>query len=182
MSEEFNSVCQRLSDKGLRKGFATLFYGSPETGKTESVYQIAKATGRDIMCVDISSIKSCWVGENEKSIKAVFDRYSQFVDKSEVAPILLFNEADAVIGKRSENPERSVGKMENSIQNIILQEIENLEGLLIATTNLSQNLDKAFERRFIYKIKFEKPDIKAKQSIWKSMIPEITDSVACFCR
>ena len=92
-------------------------------------------------------------------------------------PILLFNEADAIINKRSEGAERAVDKMENSIQNIILQEMENLDGILIATTNLAGNMDKAFERRFLYKIKFEKPTLEARMSIWHTMIPALDESV-----
>ena len=96
----------------------------------------------------------------------------------EVAPILLFNEADAVLGIRQEGAQRSVDKMENSIQNIILQEMETLEGIMIETTNLTSNLDKAFERRFIYKIEFERPDTEVKHQIWKSMIPALSDETA----
>ena len=116
-----------------------------------------------------------WVGESEKNIKAIFDRYREHVKNSKVAPILLFNEADAVIGKRREGAERAVDKMENSIQNIILQEMETLDGIMIATTNLEQNMDKAFERRFLYKIKFNKPSVEARMSIWRSMIPALSD-------
>ena len=65
--------------------------------------------------------------------------------------------------------------MENSIQNIILQEMETLDGIMIATTNLQQNLDKAFERRFLYKIKFEKPTAEARIQIWRSMIPDLSE-------
>jgi len=97
------------------------------------------------------------------------------VKRSKLAPILLFNEADAIIGKRQEGAERAVEKMENSIQNIILQEMENLDGIMIATTNLQQNMDKAFERRFLYKIKFEKPTVEARASIWKAMIPDLCE-------
>jgi SpoVK/Ycf46/Vps4 family AAA+-type ATPase len=66
--------------------------------------------------------------------------------------------------------------MDNSIQNIILQEMETLEGILIATTNLAQNMDKAFERRFLYKIKFNKPTLEARMQIWHSMLPELKES------
>ena len=176
--EQFNLVTQRLSENGMRKGFACLFYGSPGTGKTETVSQLARATGRDVMMVDVTQVKSCWVGESEQNIKALFDRYRKHVKNMEVAPILLFNEADAVLGIRQEGAQRSVDKMENSIQNIILQEMETLEGIMIATTNLTCNLDKAFERRFIYKIEFERPGIEAKHQIWKSMIPVLTDEAA----
>lgn len=139
------------------------------------MYQLAKQTGRNILQVNISEIKSCWVGESEKNIKELFDRYHNMVKETEIAPILLFNEADAIIGKRQENAERSVEKMENAIQNIILQEMENMEGILIATTNLTQNMDKAFERRFLYKIKFDKPGLEAQCLIWQSMIPNLNE-------
>lgn len=162
----------------MRKGFACLFYGSPGTGKTETVNQLARITGRDVLVVDVTQIKSCWVGESEQNIKGLFDRYRALVKKNTVAPILLFNEADAVLGIRQEGAQRAVDKMENSIQNIILQEMETLEGIMIATTNLTCNLDKAFERRFIYKIEFERPTLEAKTQIWKSMIPSLTDEFA----
>ncbi|MBR5898223.1 MAG: AAA family ATPase [Muribaculaceae bacterium] len=173
-AQRFNEICSRLADNGMRKGFACLFYGSPGTGKTETVLQLARLTGRDIYQVNISQIKSCWVGESEKNIKKIFDNYRAMVESCDIAPILLFNEADAIISKRTEDAQRAVDKMENSIQNIILQEMETLEGIMIATTNLTCNLDKAFERRFLYKIKFDKPCTEAKASIWQSMIPEIS--------
>ncbi|MBO5815444.1 MAG: AAA family ATPase [Bacteroidales bacterium] len=176
--EKFTQVTERLSENGMRKGFACLFYGSPGTGKTETVNQLARLTGRDVMVVDVTQIKSCWVGESEQNIKGLFDRYRALVKKNEVAPILLFNEADAVLGIRQEGAQRAVDKMENSIQNIILQEMETLEGVMIATTNLTCNLDKAFERRFIYKIEFERPTLEAKTQIWKSMIPSLSDEFA----
>ena len=174
--EEFSKIQERMKEKGFRNGFACLFYGGPGTGKTETVYQLALQTGRSIMLVDVPQIKSKWVGDSEKNIKALFDRYREMVKRSKLAPILLFNEADAIIGKRQEGAERAVEKMENSIQNIILQEMENLDGIMIATTNLQQNLDKAFERRFLYKIKFEKPTSEARANIWRTMIPELEET------
>ena len=176
--ERFAEIQQRLEAGGMRKGFACLFYGAPGTGKTETVYQLARRTGRDLMVVDVSQIKSCWVGESEKNIKEAFDRYRSYVRQSERAPILLFNEADAVLGIRQEGASQAVEKMENSIQNIILQEMEQLDGIMIATTNLTQNLDKAFERRFLYKIEFEKPSTEAKSRIWRSMIPTLDERTA----
>ena len=176
--DKFEQVTERLSENGMRKGFACLFYGSPGTGKTETVNQLSRLTGRDVMVVDVTKIKSCWVGESEQNIKMLFDKYRALVKRSDVAPILLFNEADGVLGIRQEGAQRAVDKMENSIQNIILQEMETLEGIRIATTNLTSNLDKAFERRFIYKIEFERPTVEAKKQIWKSMIPSLTDEFA----
>lgn len=169
-AERFKDVQERLRSAGMRTGFCCIFYGAPGTGKTETVYQLARQTGRDIMRVDVDKIKSCWVGESEKNIKALFDRYRSICKNSRLAPILLFNEADAVLGVRLEGASNAVDKMENSIQNIILQEMETLEGIMIATTNLTTNLDKAFERRFLYKIRFDKPTVSARSEIWQTML------------
>ena len=173
-TENLPSVQERLEEQGMRKGFACLFYGAPGTGKTETVLQIARQTGRDIMQVDIAGLRDKWVGESEKNIKDVFARYRNLCQTCEVMPILFFNEADAIINKRTENVEHSVDKMDNAMQNIILQEIEDLDGILIATTNLTSNLDKAFERRFLYKVEFHKPDTDVKTKIWRSMLKDIS--------
>jgi SpoVK/Ycf46/Vps4 family AAA+-type ATPase len=128
------------------------------------------------MKVDIAGLRDKFVGESEKNIKQVFDRYRNLCKRCEVMPILFFNEADAIFGKRSEiggnSPE--VQKMDNAMQNIILQEVENLDGILIATTNLTCNFDSAFERRFIYKVEFHKPDTEVKAKIWRSMLKDIS--------
>ncbi len=174
----FNEVQTRLRSVGMRPGFCCIFYGEPGTGKTETVYQLARQTGRDIMRVDVDKIKSCWVGESEKNIKTIFDRYKNICKNSKLAPILLFNEADAVLGLRMEGAARSVDKMENNIQNIILQEMETLEGIMIATTNLTANLDKAFERRFLYKIRFEKPTVDSRAKIWQTMLHGLSEKDA----
>ena len=176
--ERFSRIQERLERNGMRKGFACIFYGTPGTGKTETVLQLARETGRDIMQVDIPSLRSKWVGDTEKNIKGVFDRYREYCKKSAVAPILLFNEADAVLNKRNEGATDSVDKMENAMQNIILQEMETLDGIMIATTNLTNNMDAAFERRFLYKIEFPKPTPKESRHIWQAMLPILTDSEA----
>ena len=173
-TENLPSVQERLEEQGMRKGFACLFYGAPGTGKTETVLQIARQTGRDLMQVDIAGLRDKWVGESEKNIKEVFARYRNLCQTCEVMPILFFNEADAIINKRTENVEHSVDKMDNAMQNIILQEIEDLDGILIATTNLTSNLDRAFERRFLYKVEFHKPDTDVKTKIWRSMLKDIS--------
>jgi hypothetical protein len=173
--DSFKEVQTRLSENNMRTGFACLFYGPPGCGKTETAYQIARQSGRDIVAIDISETKSMWFGESEKKIKEVFTSYRNLVDESEVTPILLINEADAVIGKRKDVSRSSVAQTENAIQNIILQELENLKGILIATTNLTENMDKAFERRFLYKIEFQKPSLSIRKSIWQFMIPALSD-------
>ncbi|MCQ2208178.1 MAG: ATP-binding protein [Paludibacteraceae bacterium] len=176
--ERFEEVQSRLEERGLRKGFACLFYGGPGTGKTETVLQIARETGRDVMMVEIAGMKDKWVGESEKNIKAVFRRYKRLCKDSEKTPILFFNESDALINKRNENAESSADKMNNAMQSILLQELEDLDGILIATTNLTDTLDKAFERRFLYKIEFKQPNAEVKSKIWQSKIAGLADETA----
>ena len=159
-------------------GFCCLFYGTPGTGKTELVQQLAIATKRDLLQVNLSTLRDKYVGESEKQVKRIFDQYRSLVRSQERAPILFFNEADAIFGNRMENTQRAVDKMENAIQNIILQEMEQLEGIMICTTNLTSCLDKAFDRRFIYKIEFEKPTSQARKLIWQSMLSDLNDEQA----
>ena len=176
--EKFVDMQSRLHELAMPSGVAAVFYGAPGTGKTESVYQIAKATGRDVLYVDISQTKSMWFGESEKRIKAVFSDYARVCRKSKLKPILLFNEADAVLGKRKDNNASNVAQTENAIQNIILEQMEKMDGIIIATTNLVDNLDAAFERRFLFKIKFEMPTTEATKQIWKSKLNWLDDENA----
>lgn len=173
-------IQQRLEEEGMRKGLTCLFYGAPGTGKTETVLQIARQTGRDIMQIDIAGLRNKFVGETEKNVKAIFTQYRKLCKNSDVMPILFFNEADAIFNKRTNiggsNP--TVEKMENSTQNIILQEMENLDGILIATTNLTCNLDSAFDRRFLFKVQFKNPETDVKAKIWRTMLKRISKSDA----
>jgi SpoVK/Ycf46/Vps4 family AAA+-type ATPase len=172
--ENYSSITKRLKENKMKPGMTVLLYGHPGTGKTESVYQLAKRSKRNIVQVNISEIKDMWVGESEKNIKAIFDNYRKYSRKSQNMPILLFNESDALIGKRY-NVTHSVDQMNNSMQNILLQELEEFNGILIATTNLLCNLDEAFDRRFLYKVKFLEPDIEAKKQLWKEKLNFLSD-------
>lgn len=167
----FKGIQDRLDEMGLRKGFNIIMYGGPGVGKTETTLQLARKTGRDVFCIDVSKIKSKWVGESEKSVKGIFNIYRNLCKNKDKMPILFFNEADAVFGKRMENVDSSASQMLNTLQNILLQELETIEGILICTTNLHQNLDPAFERRFIYKVELEKPGEEVRSKIWEAMMP-----------
>lgn len=165
----------RLQENGLPIGITCLFYGTPGTGKTEGVMQLARESGRDVMQVDIAAIRDKYVGETEKNIKDIFLRYKALCKSRKRTPILLFNEADAIFGNRFESTRSSVEKMDNAMQNIILQEMESLEGILIATTNLTGNLDSAFDRRFLFKVEFANPGVEAKKNIWHTKLPQLSD-------
>ncbi len=176
----YQSLVSRLESKGLMKGLAVLLYGAPGTGKTETVMQWARKTGRDIIHVDISASKSMWYGESEKIVKKIFSDYRKSCRGAARKPILLFNEADAIFSRRRSigSSNGSIDQTENTIQNIILEEMEKLEGILIATTNLEGNLDGAFERRFLFKIRYEKPSLSAKTAIWRDKLPSLSEADA----
>jgi SpoVK/Ycf46/Vps4 family AAA+-type ATPase len=175
--ENHRSICSRMRDMGMRTGFTILLYGEPGTGKTESCFQIAKQTGgRAIFKISIENTKSKWFGDSEKLIKGIFDRYAKMVENYDLTPILMLNECDAILGKRQVGGHSAVSQTENAMQNLLLENMEQFNGILVATTNLTENLDKAFERRFLYKIELKKPDKDTRCLIWRDKIPGLTDS------
>lgn len=176
----FSNLQKRLKTNNMPVGVSSLLYGAPGTGKTETVYQIAKKYNRPIYKVDISESKSMWFGESQKLVKKIFTDYYEYKKEEKVCPILLFNEADAIIGKRKMAGSSSVSDTENAIQNVLLEELENFDGILFATSNLVANLDPAFERRFLFKIKFDAPSIENASKIWKNKLPTITSNEALY--
>ena len=180
---KFKEIQTRMKAKGLTSGgFTVLMYGAPGVGKTEFCKQLARETGRDILQVNISEVKSMWVGESEKNVQAIFDNYKALCKGSQKAPILLFNEADAIINKRNSfSEQRAVDKMENSMINILLQNLEDmpLNSILIATSNLAtKTLDSAFERRFMYKLAVPSPTPETRRKIWLSKLPDLAEDIA----
>lgn len=173
--DTFVKLQKRLRDNNLPKGVAILLHGLPGTGKTAIADKLAKDTGRSIYHVDIAASKTCWFGESEKLFKKIFTDYRRMCETEERKPILLFNEADALFSKRRDVDSGNCAQTENALQNILLEEMETLDGILIATTNMCDNLDSAFERRFLFKVRFGKPTIDARKSIWKSKLPWLTD-------
>ncbi len=176
----FRSYCSLLKKNGFRTGITCIFFGEPGTGKTEAVYQLARKTGRNIVRVDLSQTKSKWFGETEKLVRQIFTDYKMIREKSAKEPILFINEADGLFSKRIDNgtDASSTDHTVNTVQNILLQELENFEGILIATTNMAGSLDKAFERRFSFRIRFSMPDARCCRRIWKSKLPELSPKQA----
>lgn len=174
--KRFQVLRNRLIDQGMSGGVNILLFGGPGTGKTETVYQLARNTQRMILSADASKIRSKWVGETEKNTRQLFEQYRELMLEQMHAPILLFNEADAILGKRS-NADTRVDQMENAMQNILLEELEKFEGIFMATTNLEAQLDDAFDRRFLYKLKFEKPGTDARMKLWQSKFPGLKKSI-----
>ena len=174
--ERLCSVQERLAKRSLPLGIAVMLYGPPGTGKTETVYQLARKTGREIIAVDISKSKSMWFGQSEKIIKKIFTDYREYAGQCDLAPILLFNEADAILSRRKEITLSGTAQTENAIQNIILEELERFEGVFFATTNMVINLDPAFERRFLFKVFLDRPGPEIKARIWRSKLKRISET------
>jgi SpoVK/Ycf46/Vps4 family AAA+-type ATPase len=121
-----------------------------------------------------------YVGESEKNVRKIFDTYRDLTRQTKTEPILLLNEADQFLSSRSSGVGSSADQMHNQMQNIFLEQIEKFEGILIATTNLLENIDTAFSRRFNYKIEFKKPNISQRKKLWKMMLPQHADYEEAF--
>lgn len=147
-----------------------LFFGPPGTGKTLSAMALAKSLKKEVLSFDCSKILSAYVGESEKNVRLIFDTYKDMRKKVKSDPILFLDEADQFLSSRG-GIHTSADKMHNQMQNIFLEQIERFDGILIATTNLLENFDKAFSRRFHYKIEFKRPNKEQRQRLWEHLLP-----------
>ena len=169
-------VIDRLVEWGIKETDSIdariLFHGVAGTGKTLTALALAKSLGKVVLHFDSSKILSMYVGESEKNVRNIFDTYKKIVQESGISPVLLLNEADQFLTTRSTDTNSSVSQMYNQMQNIFLEQIEKFEGVLIATTNLLENIDKAFSRRFNYKVKFKPPTREERIELWKIHLPK----------
>jgi SpoVK/Ycf46/Vps4 family AAA+-type ATPase len=148
-----------------RRGLRLLFYGPPGTGKTLAAEAMARALGVDLLAVDIASLVSKWIGETEKNLAAVFE-----VAEASRA-LLLFDEADALFGRRTEGHDAN-DRHANLETAFLLQRLERYEGVAVLATNLRASLDPAFTRRFEFIVEFPEPDIATRARLWRLHLPE----------
>lgn len=152
-----------LASKGLGKrlkpGYKSLFYGPPGTGKTMTAALIGKSTGHEVYKIDLSQMVSKYIGETEKNLSKVFD----LADARNW--ILFFDEADALFGKRTE-VSSSHDRFANQEVAYLLQRIEEHNGLVILASNLKDNIDQAFTRRFQSIIHFPLPGPEERFLLW----------------
>ena len=175
-TDTFDAVSKRLSARHCPAGITCLLHGAPGTGKTELAMQIARQTGRNLVMVDASKTTNSLCGESAKIIKEMFLQYRYLFAVSSTPPILVLNEADGILGRRSERTVSSADRDDNVTMSVFLNELERFEGLLIATTNLPAGLDSAFYRRFLFKIQIGIPSESTRAKIWRANMPSLPDA------
>lgn len=151
----------------LGKGLNVLFYGPPGTGKTMAAEVIARELQLDLYKIELSQILSKYIGKTEKTLNRIFTAAANY------NAILLFDEADALFGKRSEVRDAH-DRYANIEIGYLLQKMEEYEGLAILTTNLRSNMDDAFVRRLRFIIEFPFPNEKQRRQIWEKVWPDTT--------
>ncbi|MCY1338968.1 ATP-dependent zinc metalloprotease FtsH [compost metagenome] len=158
--------------KGARGlGIATLFWGDSGTGKTLAAEVLANTLDLALYRIDLSAVVSKYIGETEKNLRRVFD------GAEELGAILLFDEADALFGKRSEVKD-SHDRYANIEVSYLLQRMEGYRGLAILTTNHKAALDSAFARRLRFVVHFPFPDAVQREALWRGVFPAATPLAA----
>ncbi len=155
---------QFLAGRPGARGVRVLLCGPPGTGKTLSAEVLAHALGVDLLVVDIARLVSKWIGETEKHLAAVFDAAER------AQAVLLFDEADALFGKRTEVSDAH-DRYANLETAYLLARLERFEGLVMLSTNLKQNIDPAFLRRLEFVIEFDWPGAAEREALWRCHLP-----------
>lgn len=148
----------------VKPGYRCLFHGPPGTGKTLTAMLLGQRCGMDVYRVDLSMINSKYIGETEKNLAKVFDKAQHH------NWILFFDEADALFGQRTET-KSSNDRHANQEVAYLLQRIEDFPGMVILATNLKDNIDEAFFRRFQSSLYFPMPDDRLRYQLWERMLP-----------
>ncbi|MEM5878826.1 MAG: ATP-binding protein, partial [Candidatus Aenigmatarchaeota archaeon] len=148
-----------------------LLYGASGTGKTLTAEALAGEAGAELFKVDASNLVSMWVGESTKNVRKVFKEFYRYVKETNKKVFLFINEADQLLSARGVITQ-AADKEYNQMQNLLLEELENFDGVFIATTNLPDLFDTAWNRRFNLKIKFDIPSYETRLKLWKVHIPE----------
>jgi SpoVK/Ycf46/Vps4 family AAA+-type ATPase len=155
---------------GAPTGSTVLLYGAPGTGKTLTAQYVASVLKLPLLKIDASRVLSCWVGESEQNVRRIFDDYASLEKELGMAPVLLLNEADQLLGSRGTGG-NAVDRMNNNMQNLFLEGLERFSGILVATTNRRDLLDEAFSRRFTYKLELPPPDRNLRVKLWRNHLP-----------
>jgi SpoVK/Ycf46/Vps4 family AAA+-type ATPase len=155
---------------GRGLGLSALFAGPSGTGKTMAAGVLASELDRDLYQIDLATVVSKYIGETEKHLRRIFDA----AERS--GAILLFDEADALFGKRSQVRD-SHDRYANLEISYLLQRMESYRGIAILTTNMQNALDPAFQRRLRFVVQFPFPDALSRERIWRKVFPQAAPTV-----
>ena len=172
--KKFEQMARKNGEPG---GIIALLSGGPGTGKTELARQLALETKRDLLFFDVTQQRNMYFGETEKAIKQVFDDYHRIRKQSKFPPILFFNEGDAVFASRTE-ARGNTSQTENSVQTILLQEMEVFDGVMIITTNRPESFDAAFGRRILLNIEIHDPVSEVRFELLCHLFPTLSKTEA----
>ncbi|MDD3051132.1 MAG: ATP-binding protein, partial [Candidatus Cloacimonetes bacterium] len=157
-------------------GLNILFYGVPGTGKTFAAGAIANELNKKLLIINAGKMRDPYYGQSEIKLKNMFEEMKSINNKAKNPPVFLLNESDQLLHTRTETISGN-HNTENTLQNILLEELETFSGILIATTNLISTLDDAIFRRFHLKIEFKIPDSECRRKIWQAhLLPTIPGS------
>lgn len=162
-----NNLDKIIFAKRIKQGLKIIFYGKSGTGKTQTAAIIGKELNRKVYRIDLSQIVSKYIGETEKNLSKIFEvaEHKQW--------ILFFDEGDALFGKRT-SVNSSNDRYANQEVAYLLQRIEDFAGIIIISTNLKENIDTAFLRRFQIITEFAMPDKAQRKQIWEKLLAELT--------
>jgi SpoVK/Ycf46/Vps4 family AAA+-type ATPase len=149
---------------GISRGVSALFSGEPGTGKTMAASVVASELGLELIRIDLSQVVSKWVGETEKNLGRIFD------EAHDANAMLLFDEADALFGKRTE-VKSAQDRHANLEVNYILQRMETFDGVSVLTTNFESSIDQALQRRLNFRVRFPEPEVAERALLWRKLLP-----------
>jgi len=175
---EYDRIIEGLKEHGLRPCLSILMWGPPGTGKTELTRQIARESGRALLSVKADNMNGIYIGEGSIHFRDLFNSYRYVCAMSKVCPILFLDEADGVLSQRLTSMRGIGDKDANATQSVILDELNTLPGIVIATTNLRENLDEATLRRFLILSEFHVPDSRTRARLWLGRFPSLTPEEA----
>jgi AAA+ superfamily predicted ATPase len=159
----------------FNRSFNVLVSGASGTGKTTWVRQLSKQTRKNLIFVKSAEIIDPYVGVSVQKLQSIFSAYEKLNRSSE--SILVFDEADSLLGARTSSGSGGAERMLNDLTNAFLQHLEQHNGVVFILTNHPESLDIAFARRFSFKIEFPKPRIEQQKEYWHKAMPELDEEI-----
>ena len=179
--DNFDKLAEHFDEEGENLGISCLLEGPSGTGKTAFVKEIARATGRSILMTDISKLRGRDYSHDEKMIRKLFQEYQYYTCTMPVQPIMFVDECEVLIGSRT-NPDgaanSSIVNMQNTVTNIILEELNDFEGIMFLCTNSASHIDHAIARRLTFQVHIGHPDQGTQVRIWRHFFPDMSEAEA----